>query len=312
MDSLDVKLVRELSQGRNVGLVWGDINPAYSEIAHRLGVSRETVRDRLEKMLSSGVLRVFPIQVNPELLGLTMGAVTVDFPKSVSREDLLQKLSLLEGVLLIVSHVGSSVGIIFYYEDEASRRKKVELISRICSATATDSTPIPYPHCSISPSRLDWEIVSALQQDRTAPASRISSGLGISEKTLRRRLKRLVAGWAISTVISTDIDPLRGKVVANLIVHYKSSKLRPAADKGLLKDLNEYLFFPGLWTGYSVYSLFLPSIPEAVRVLERTKETPGIESARIELVERRVETYDILREQVERKLRTIRSAREKT
>lgn len=307
MDSLDVKLVRELSQGRNVGLVWGDINPSYREMAHRLGVSRETVRNRVEKMLSSGVMKVFPIQVNPGLLGLTMGAVTVDFPASSHKADLIRNISLLEGVGLIVSHVGSSFGIIFYYEDEASRRKKVELISRLCSATATDTTSIPYPRCTVSLSEGDWETIASLQRSRRGPARRVAVDLGISEKTLRRRLKRLVEGWAISTVISTDVGPLRGEVAANLIVHYASPAQRPAADGRLLRDLDEYLFFPGLWTDFSVYSLFLPSIPEAMKILERTRETPGVGIARIELVEQRIETYDIFREQVERKLKALRA-----
>jgi len=309
LDRLDVKLVRELSQGRNVGLVWGDINPAYREMANRLGVSKETVRDRVEKMRSSGVLKVFPIQVNPELLGLDLGALLVDVPATASRRDLLGKLTLLEGILLTVSHVGSSIGMIFYYEDEPSLKKKIELISKICGATAADFTTIPHPHCTASLSTMDWKIVSALQKGRSGRASRISAELGISERTLRRRLKRLVDGWAVSTLISTDVAPLRGMVVANLMIHYTSQKLRQEADTRLLNDLDEYTFFPGLWTDYSVYSLFLPSIPEANRVLERAKETPGVKTARIELVEERMETYDALREQVERKLRPIQSSK---
>ena len=306
MDSLDIRLVREISQGRNVGLVWGDVNPAYGEMASRLGVSKATVRTRVEKMRSSGVLKVFPVQANPELFGVKMGADLIDFPATSSRADLLQKLSLIEGMLLMVSHVGSSFGIVYYYEDEASRRKKADLISRICSATATDSTSIPYPHCTVTLSKLDWEIISALQGDRSGPARRISTKLGRSERTLKRHLNRLIEGWAISTLISTDNNQLRGAVSANLVVHYSSQKLRPVTEGRLIKELDEYLFFPGLWTDFSVYSLFLPSIPEANRVLERAEQTPGVRSARMELVEQRIETYDVLREQVERKLRSFR------
>lgn len=305
MDSLDTRLVRELSQGRNVGLVWGDINPAYGEMAGRLGVSQATIRERMKKMRASGMLRLFPIQANPELLGLSMGAALIDFPAPASKEDLLRKVALVDGVLLMVLHVGPSLGIIYYYEDEAARRKKVELISRICSATASVSTRIPYPKCITSLSRLDWEIIRAMQRDRSVPAQHVSKELGISEKTLKRHVKRLIEGWAISTLISTDVDPLRGTVTANLIVYYSSPDLRQAADSVLLKELDEYLFFPGLWSDYSAYSLFLPSIPEANRILDRTRRTPGVAGARIELVEERVECYSILIEQVERKLRTL-------
>jgi DNA-binding Lrp family transcriptional regulator len=305
LDSLDIKLVRELSQGRNVGLVWGDINPAYRDMAHRLGVSKETVRERVEKMLSSGFLKVFPVQVNPGLLGLTMGATAVDFPASASKAELFSKLTLLDGLVLIAAHVTPCFGIVYYFEDEASRMKKVELISRICSATATDSTTVPFPRCTVSLSELDWKIIAALQQDRRGRQGGVAQRLGISEKTLQRRVKKMVDGWAISTMVSADVSLLRSGVLANLMVHYTSTKERHATDGKLLRDLDEYLFFLGLWTDFSLYSFILPSISEAMRILERTKATPGVASARIELVEQRVETYDVLREQVERKLRSL-------
>ena len=63
-------------------------------------------------------------------------------------------------------------------------------------------------------------------------------------------------------------------ISANLLVHYTSPTQRPSADGKLLRDLDEYLFFLGLWTDYSLYSFILPSIPEAMKILERTKATP--------------------------------------
>ncbi len=308
MDRLDIRIIRELSQGRNVGLVWGDINPAYREMGLSLVVSKETIRGRVDKMRSSGVLKPFPVQPNPGLLGLSVGALTVDVPAQTSTAELMKRLCLVDGILLLVSHIGSMIGVIFYYEDDASRQKKVSLISSICSATAVGFTAIPYPLCSVGLSRRDWEIIAALPQRGERSHGEISSGLGISGKTLQRRLKRMIDGWAISRLISTDIRLLRGAVVGSLVVHYSRGAGRAEADKRLIRDLDEFLFFPGIWSTYSVYSLILPSIPDAAKVLERTRATKWVTSARIDLVDGRIELYDTLLDQVQKKLKGLAAA----
>jgi DNA-binding Lrp family transcriptional regulator len=305
LDSLDIRLVRELSQAR-MGLIWGDVSPAYRLIGRKLGVSKETVRERITKMKSSGFLRTFPIHANPNLFGLSLGALTFDVPASASKKDILHDLGLVEGVVTIVSHVGSMIGLVLFYEDEASRKKKVELISRISSATGqVDFTRVPYPECGVTMSRRDWEIVAALQGGGGRVSAETTRGLGFSDKTMRRRLKRMIDGRAIARFVSTDVRHLRGAVIADLVVYYTPGANRTAVDGGLLKDLDEVLFFPGLWSDHSVYSLILPSIPSAADILARVKANEGVRKARIELVEDRVELYEPFIEQVRKKLKPL-------
>lgn len=306
MDKLDIRIVRELSQGTNQRLVWGDVNPTYREIGRRLGVSKDRIRERIQKMRASGFLKEFPLQVNPSLLGVSMGALTVDSDRSASNRDLAAKLPLIDGMLLLVTHVSGTSGLIFFYADEASRRKKVELMSRICGSSNGKFTVIPYPRCTVTLSTRDWEIVAALQRNFRRSAGEIAAELGISTKTLNRRLKKLIEGYAISTLISTDARKLEGGVVANLIIEYSRDEDRRKTDESLIADLEPYLFFPGLWASYGVYSLILPSIPDASNVFDRTKRIRGVGSARMELVEDRIETYDILHEQVRQKVEALK------
>jgi DNA-binding Lrp family transcriptional regulator len=299
LDTLDVKILRELAQGRNLGLIWGDINPSLKDIASKLGVSRDTIRDRRLKLGESGLLKSAPIQANPCLLELSAGALSIDVDPD-SDPGAMQKLQLVDGILVLQSHVGGLLGVVFYYQDE-SLQKKANLITSICDAKKAEFTRIPFPPCNLRLSRLDWEIVSALQNSTRETQSGIPSSLGISEKTLRRHLKRLVDGWAISRMLSVDVSRLRGAVLASLMVHYSVGQ-RVEVDHHLIQQLDEFLFFPGLWSSYSVYTLLLPSISEADAVLERTRSTKGIRAARIDLIKDHVELYGTLTEQVQSKL----------
>ena len=59
IDELDLKLIY---------LLMDDSRLSISELAERLGVSRPTVKSRLEKLQREGVIQGFTIRLNPELL----------------------------------------------------------------------------------------------------------------------------------------------------------------------------------------------------------------------------------------------------
>ena len=59
IDELDLKLIY---------LLMDDSRLSISELAERLGVSRPTVKSRLEKLQNEGIIQGFTIRLNPELL----------------------------------------------------------------------------------------------------------------------------------------------------------------------------------------------------------------------------------------------------
>lgn len=306
MDELDIGILRELTHGTHVGLAWGELRFSYGPVAKRLGVTSQTVRERVEKMLHSGFLRPFPVQVNPGLLGLSMGALAINRAQHGSKRDLMEKLSLIDGVILVATHVGNHVGLTFYYEDSARLEKKIKLIARICGTNDIEFTKIPYPNCGVELSKRDWEIIAALQRARARSAKEVAQELAISTRTLKRRVRRMMDGMAISTLISSDANAIRGAIIGNLIVKYDPEADRADTDRTLLAALDSKLIYAGLWTGFSLFAVVLPSIPSAAKVLSRVKEIYGVADAKIELLEDRLENYSTLNEYVERKLVTMK------
>lgn len=305
MDDVDVRIMRELAQGRHEGLAWGEIDPSYREIARNIGVSRETVRDRVEKMSSTGFLRVFPVQVNPSLLGLKMGALSIDVPQTVQKAELVKQLSLVEGMVLVVTHISGMLGLSFYYEDDNALEKKISLIVGISGGKLWQFTVQQIPPCNVALSPKDWQVVSALQHRRKRSPGKIAGELGMSVRTLRRRTKRMIDGMAISTLVSSGERAMSGGVIGNLQVEYSSAGMRPDAERTLLRELDSHLIFAGLWASFSLFTLVLPSIPASSEVLEKVRRAEGVSRARLDLIEERVELYSALTECVDRKLKSI-------
>lgn len=305
MDELDIKILRELTHGSHEGLAWGEIGPSYRMLGRKLGISRDVVRTRAERMSRGGFIRVFPVQVNPTLLGVEMGAVALDPPGDLPTAGLVDKISLIDGVILIARHVGGLIGLTFYYAGEKDRDRKIGLVEAICGATKAKFTEIPFPPCTVSLSSKDWKILATLQRRRTETAGQIARELGISPRTLKRHTKRMIDGMGIATLVSSDVRALTGAVIGNLQVEYSPAVSRTATDRALLRELDRQMIYAGLWTKFSLFTLVLPSIPSASEVTEKVRKIKGVKEARLDLVEERKEVYSALREQVDRKLGTI-------
>jgi DNA-binding Lrp family transcriptional regulator len=245
-----------------------------------------------------------PLQVNGDLLDRNMGVLSIDVDSSTPRKELVEKLSLIEGVFLVQTHVGSLVGIMFFYEDDKSLERRVGLISKVADARGAKFTRIPFPKSSVSLSKTDWRIVST-QKRNLKSYGEISKELRLSTRTVRRRMVRMVAGGAVFTFPSANAEVIREAIMVDLVVEYESPKTRHQVDKKLLELLDPYYIFAGIWESHSLYSMIIPSFPTSREILDAVRRVSGTKSARIELVEDRYEFYDRLNEVLERKLTAL-------
>jgi DNA-binding Lrp family transcriptional regulator len=308
LDKLDVKLIRGFLQAQRDHPIPGEIRLPYSSLAHQLGISESTARDRLRRIQRSGFVAKWSLLVNPSLLGVHLFALGFDMPTSVPRDDVVEKLKLLPEVLLLVSYHGGHVGVLFYHRDEADLTKQIRLISKLSSMQDSYTTKIPFPPCEISLSRTDWRIISSLQTDTGRSYREIATGLNISTRTVKRRLARMVAYKAIFAIATGDFNKLTEAVRADFIVHY-STEARSASEPFVIGALNEYLIFAAPWQDFSVYNTMVPNIPQAKKLYHLIRQHAGVKNVRLGLAEEQHEAYEILKEQVDRRLAQMQVTR---
>jgi DNA-binding Lrp family transcriptional regulator len=307
MDKLDIKIIRELFQPTPFAPSREGQRKSFRRMGKKLGVSGEVVAKRVDRLVLSGFIRGFPLFLNMNLLGLKAGALVMDVDPSTPRKELAEKLSLINGLLIVQSHVGGFIGIVFCCEDHESLQKKADLISTVAGARSTKLTRVPFPENSVSLSRSDWNIISQLEENVDKSLKEISEELQISTRTVKRRMAKLVKNNIIFTLASANVGAIRDAIMADLVVEYDSPDVRPAIDKMLLELLDPYYFSTGPWESYGLFALILPSISKSREILETVKGTSGIRSARLELVEDRYESYGYLRQAVDRKLATLQT-----
>lgn len=308
MDRLDVAVIRELLQGSPTSPTRPEIRLSFRAVARRLQVSEGTVRARAKNLIDSGFIRGWAVHPNPNLLGLSERVLLVEASERPKRAA-VEKLLLVEGTVLLVNYHGSAVGIIFFYTDEKSLQRKTDLVAKVAGGTVVASGDIQFPPCDLRLGPVDWKILASLQRRIGAPFPEIARELGLSARTVKRRVTRMTKAGAAFVLASGDESKLTDTVRCDLIVLWGDPRLRAAAQAELLRLLDDYNFYSGLWTSFSVFNLLVPSVQMAKDLLEKASAMEGVDEARIEFLQERHEAYHVLGDQIDGKVAELEKER---
>lgn len=306
MDKLDIRILRELAQEQLIFPTPPGPDLSQRAMAKRLGVSHKTVNDRLQKMRSSGFLMGSKVILHPGLLGLQMGTYGMEISPTFDKTEVIARLRLVEGMATVQNHHGNYIGLVFLYEDEGSLAKKLELIRRLGGASEGAFGRLPFPPCELNLKEVDWEIVLRLIDGSSATPVRMARELGVSLRTVRRRLSRMIEGRALFTQPNLDFGALPHAVPADAVVQYSSPKERQEAERQVLKLLDDHLFWAGVLEGAAVYSMILPNPFLATKLVEKVRKIQGVEAARIELVDEHIDQMEVFADYVSRHLMRTR------
>ena len=92
---------------------------------------------------------------------------------SRSRTELAEKLSLIDGLFIVQTHLMGFVGVMFLYEGDESHQRKADLISAVTGASRAKFTRVPFPRSTVSLSKSDWRIISRLERNLDTPLAEI-------------------------------------------------------------------------------------------------------------------------------------------
>ncbi len=303
MDSLDVRVYKELFHGQTGPPLGSDIRRSYRSVARKLRIDEVTIRNRIKRLQQSGFLKGSRLVVNPSLLGVRLGELWLNVRPPSSKDDLINKLRFMPGVLVISDYYGSSLTIVIMFESEISAKKELELIARISNAESMVRANIIFPGCTTELTHTDWRIIKAIQTDPRRSYPVISREVGISEKTAKRRLQRMIEGRALFVVPSINPKALDGAILADLVVFYANSEAKTDVDNRIVSQFDKLIIRAQLSDNeHGFFNLIIRNISKAKEILTWVKEQPGVGSAFIELVQDRIELYESFNEPVDKKL----------
>ena len=241
--------------------------------------------------------------MNPRLLGVRLAQIWFDVRPPSAKDELIRKLSLMPGILAISDCYGPSLTLVMMYESEISVKKELELIARMSNARSLVRANIPFPECAIELSHTDWRIIKAIQTDPRQSYSVISREVGMSQKTVKRRLQRMIEEKALFVIPSWNPRALDGAIIADLVVFYGNPGSKTDLDHRIVSQFDKLLISTRLSDiEHGFFNLLIRNISAAKEILAWVNEQPGVGKAFIELVQDRIEVYESFNEPVDRKL----------
>ena len=291
MDRIDIKLFRSLLQGESPAPLSMDPRRSFRAIARNLGIDELTVRNRLRKLHRMGFLKGWHLFVNPSLLGLEFVDLLVDV-RSSSKEDLIEKLRLLPGIAAIVEHVGNSMYVVFASQDEGSLEKQAALIEQLAGARSSHRLRARFPNCSVGLSRTDAEIIRTIARDPRKMYSAVAKETGFSSKTVKRRLERLIEEKAVFVIPSMDPSALEGALVADLLVQYSGREGTGLVNRRILSELDDCVIRAVMGDpDHGLFNLIITRVSAVREIPKRVGSIAGVASARVDVVQNRLEMY---------------------
>jgi DNA-binding CsgD family transcriptional regulator len=208
----------------------------------------------------------------------------VDVQPESEKADMIRKLKLVDGVIMILNFFGRALKILTMYSSDESRSRTVELISRITNAERITQSRMPLP---LSRTKLltetDVKIIEALSKDARKSSALVAKELGLSTRTVRNRTDRLRQENTIFTFPSLNISGVAGLIPVYLSYTYCNGA-KSSVDHAMLTHFeSSYLWGVFYDPDHGSIMLNAPTMGDVPRILEWAKAQPGIASARIDI-----------------------------
>ena len=201
MDELDFVILKKLDKNCRI---------SYSDITRDLDLTVKAVSKRIDRLLEENVIKYFSVQFNYNLLGYRHYIGSIQINKAVQPENFFKELQLLPEIHEIWVLIDGSLTISFFAQNakhlEELINKLIQHGAKIRGYTET-RTHFP-PDISFSPT--DWRIIFFLLKNSRASKLKIANALSISEKTVMRRLNRMVNMNLVQFIPEIDFEKFSG------------------------------------------------------------------------------------------------------
>jgi len=297
-DQLDRSIVRELI---SPGSIRWDVREPYSRIAKRLAVDEETVRRRLARLRKAGVIGSYVLFLNPRILDRKNALFFLELKDYDSITQVIPKLKLMDGIISFtcVHEVGLLVSC--FYQSETALSRQIALIESICGTKTAMIWTAPYPQFSGVLTKTDWIILQALRKGPRRKLSDLASDLGISSRTINRRLKRLNDGSVMLLFLEFDLSKVEG-VRYLLITHCRDRKKKREADEIMLSRLPNLIYSETWAWNYSLFVFACENILEAESVSDWVGKINGMSNMKLGIIKNRIHNMDWIDEEIQRRI----------
>ena len=271
MDGTDLQIIKILAR---------DSRTTYKSIAADVGITQGAAKERINKMLSNGVIQRFVVLINPIIFGYEKLCVLIvkNITKTTKEQDLFKKLSLLGDLVAYSEELEGSYIFRLYVKDIT--QYKIETVTDLLKpatvkAFFADFSPPPTMKIHSS----DLEIMKCLLSDARKSVDNITKETSLSPRTVARRLEKMRGNYVSQFTISRNLTSMRltGYMEFDVLIHVELARHQSVLEK-IYRELDEYLIFIPAWYQREVIVavFFCANISTTKLILRRLESYNGV------------------------------------
>jgi Lrp/AsnC family leucine-responsive transcriptional regulator len=211
----------------------------YREIAERLGLSVQAIHRRIQSLVDDGVIRAFTTRLSIRYLN-AMQAYIFGTPGLTSFKEVVARLRENDSTQNAIATSSNGLFVVALLRNISELEGYVDFVSRAVSMPAPgvalegttqflNAPDRPAIARDATLSAIDYRILHSLHGNSRKAVEDISTELGVSAKTVRRHLDRMVAEGVVEFGI--DFEPASSPGVGAFII----MELRPGSDRAAVR-----------------------------------------------------------------------------
>jgi DNA-binding Lrp family transcriptional regulator len=268
----------------------------YVDIAKKLGIDEETVRNRIKFLKESGFLLGWRVTPNPSLLGRRASFLLIE---TEDKEDIIPKVKGRTGVITIISIYSNYLLLNLFDDEERSSASEISNIPGI--KTSPFNTPeMSLPQSNFRMTITDWKIVGLLLRDAERNVNDVAKELHISSRTVKRRLGAMLGASAIFIMPIVNLKKNTG-IPYSLMIQSEES-MKDELEREVSTRIPNLIFKASFPKGGSIFGFTGSNIAEGNELLKWAKKHRGVKSARIYISEEVLHVYDWLEREVKHRI----------
>ncbi|MFW9999731.1 MAG: winged helix-turn-helix transcriptional regulator [Candidatus Hodarchaeota archaeon] len=292
MDEKDFEILKILDKNCRI---------SYSKIAERLKSPVRNISNRIDNLINENVIERFTVQFNYNSLGFRHYIGSASPPKGKTSLNLFQELQLISEIYRIWELIDGSITISFFCRDAKHLEEVINNIlntgAELHSYTETRvhfTLDIPY---SIN----DWQIIFYLLNNSRASKKEIAQVLNISEKTVNRRINRMVNMKLVSFIPEINFEAISGVIPAVIFLETvgpsKQVYLRIKEDQSIKYWRNAGAVSPSI-----VLFVYGKNLTEIYNIYQKLKKKKDIKEASLTFIVRNAENSTLIEDAVLEKI----------
>jgi DNA-binding Lrp family transcriptional regulator len=276
LDPLDLGILKILLANNGIPPGIPVFRKSFRSMAKELQVDQATIRKRIRKFQEQGILKGWYLGVSPGLSGHAVANAWFSVGSESRKGDLIEKLLSFPALERVCNYLGPRVSFVLLCKRGASPDAELKRLAGLVGPGMElhKQGVIQVPIRQIT--QTDMSILGSLRADPWKSYPAVARELGLSAKTVKRRVARLTEDGAIYMLPIIDLKALQGVIPVELVVDYVSPESRAAVNERVSSQIREGLVFSDSSGPYGYFALVVPNVSHVEQIAKWVRQQEGV------------------------------------